>query len=155
AAEDRFADHRRRDHLVVEDNGERLAHVLLRGFSEFPRADRIETEADDRLAVALIEARLRVDQIAAGDENALLDEIFPLPFLAFADLRVRRHLAGHGLLGRLRQVEHAEIELRRFADELLEPRWIRKAGDLDENAVGPLPLDRRLNQAELVHAPLD
>jgi len=155
AAQDRFADHRCRDHLAVEDDGERLAHVLLGRFGEFPRADRIEAEADDRLAVALVEARLRVDQIAAGDENALLDEIFPLPFLAFEDLGVRRHLAGHRLLRRLRQVEHAEIKLRRLADELLEPRRVRQARDLDKNAVGPLALDRGLDQAELVHAPLD
>ena len=74
AAQDRFADHRCRDHLVVEHDGERPADVLLRRLGEFPRADRIEAEADDRLAVALVEARLRVDQIVAGDHNALLDD---------------------------------------------------------------------------------
>ena len=44
AAEDRLADHRRRDHLVVEHDGERLADVLLRRLREFARARRVEAE---------------------------------------------------------------------------------------------------------------
>ena len=38
AAEDRLADHRRRDHLVVEHDGERLADIGLGRFGEFARA---------------------------------------------------------------------------------------------------------------------
>ena len=37
--------------------------------------DGVEPEADDRLAGALVEARLRVGQIAAGDQHLLLDDI--------------------------------------------------------------------------------
>ena len=40
AAEDRLADHRRRDHLVVEHDGERPADVLLGDVAEFARARR-------------------------------------------------------------------------------------------------------------------
>ena len=60
AAGDRFADDRRRNHLVVEHDGERLADILLGGLGEFARARGIEAEADDRLAGALVEAGLRV-----------------------------------------------------------------------------------------------
>ena len=38
--------------------------------------DRIEAEVDDRLAGALVEARLGVGQIGAGNQHALLDQIF-------------------------------------------------------------------------------
>ncbi len=79
AAEDRLADHRCRDHLVVEHDGERLADIRLRRLGEFARAGRIEAEADDRLAGALVETRLGVDQIGAGDQHALLDQIFRPP----------------------------------------------------------------------------
>ena len=39
AAEDRLADHRRRDHLVVEHDGERLADILLRHLGELRAPD--------------------------------------------------------------------------------------------------------------------
>ena len=35
----------------------------------------IEAEVDDRLARALIEAGLRIGQVAAGDQHLLLDDI--------------------------------------------------------------------------------
>ena len=66
AAEDRLADHRRRDHLVVEHDGERPADVLLRHLGEPARAVGVEAEVDDRLAGALIEAGLRVGEVLAG-----------------------------------------------------------------------------------------
>ena len=56
AAEDRLADHRRRDHLVVEHDGERPADILLRHLREPARAGGVEAEGDDRLAGALVEA---------------------------------------------------------------------------------------------------
>ncbi len=49
AAEDRLADHRRADHLVVEHDGEGLADILARRVGEAARADRIELEAHHRL----------------------------------------------------------------------------------------------------------
>ena len=75
AAEDRLADHRRRDHLVVEHDGERPADVLLRHLGEAPRAVGVEAEGDDRLAGALVEAGLRVGQVLARHQDALLDQI--------------------------------------------------------------------------------
>ena len=154
AAEDGFADDRRRNHLVVENDGERLADILLRGFGKFARAGGIEAEADDRLAVALVEARLGVDQIGAGDQNALLDEIF-LPTLAVEDFRVRRRMGRHRLLRGHRLIDHAKIELRGLAENFLQPRRVLQARHLDENAVGALALDGRLDQPEFIDAALD
>ena len=50
AAEDRLADLRRRDHLVVEDDGKQLADILLRRLAEALGALGVEAEGNDRLA---------------------------------------------------------------------------------------------------------
>ena len=81
AAEDRLADHRRRDHLVVEHDRERAPDIFLRHLREAARAVDVELEADDRLAGALVEAGLRVGQILAGDHHALFDHVRRLPVL--------------------------------------------------------------------------
>ena len=75
AAEDRLADLRRRDHLVVEDDGEQPADILLRRLAETLRALAVEAEGDDRLAGALVEGRLRVDQVFARHDDAVLDQV--------------------------------------------------------------------------------
>ena len=51
AAEDRLADDRRADHLVVEHDRERLADILARRVAEPPGAGGVEPEADRRLVV--------------------------------------------------------------------------------------------------------
>ena len=56
------------------------------------------------------------------------------------------------LIGRHRQVDHAEVELRRLAQDFLQPGGILQARHLNENAIGAFPLDRRLDKAELVDA---
>ncbi len=154
AAENGLANDRRGDHLVVEHDGERLADVRSRRLGELARAGRIETEADDRFAVALIEAGLGVDQIAAGDEHALLDQELLAAF-ALENFQIRRRMG----LGRLFRahglVDHAEVELGGLAEHFLEARRILQAGDLHENARDAFALDRRLDQAELVDAALD
>ena len=62
------------------------------------RAPRgIESKADDRLAIALVEAGLGVGEIGAGDQYALLDQIF-LPALAVENFRVRRRMGRDRLL---------------------------------------------------------
>ncbi len=66
---------RRRDHLVVEDDREQPADILLRRLAEALCALAVETEGNDRLAGALVEGRLRVDEVLAGDDDAVLDEI--------------------------------------------------------------------------------
>ena len=102
AAEDRLADHRRRDHLVVEHDGERLADVLLRHLGEAARAVVVEAEGDDRLAGALVEAGLRVGQVLARHQDALLDHVgrAALGLRALQEFGVRRHAALLRLVGR-------------------------------------------------------
>ena len=86
----------------------------LRGLAELARARGIEAEIDDRLAGALVETGLRVGEVAARDDDALLDQVghaafacacrrgFPIPAAGGV---CQRLLGGHGL------VDHAEIEL--------------------------------------------
>ena len=47
------------------------------------------------------------------------------------------------------------IKLGGLAEQFLQPLRILQAGHLDQDAVGALALDRRLDGAELVDAPLD
>ena len=57
-----------------------LPTFCLGRLGKLARTARIETEIDDRFAVALIEARLGIDKIAAGNEHAFVDEIFLAAF---------------------------------------------------------------------------
>ena len=61
----------RRDHLVVEHDGERAADVVLGEVAELARARLVEAEGDDRLVGALVEARLRVDELVAAHHRRL------------------------------------------------------------------------------------
>ena len=153
AAGDRLADHRRRDHLVVEHDGERPADVLQRRRAEAAGAGIVEAEGDDRLARALVEAGLGVDQVLAGDDDALLDQIW-LTFVLgggstseSAGGRLRAPV-----LRRHRHIDQAEGELGGLADQLLEARRVLQTRHLHQHAVGALALDRRLDGAELVDA---
>ena len=60
AAEDRFIDARRRNHLIVEDDREQPADILLRRLAEALCTLAVETEGNDRLAGALVKSRLRI-----------------------------------------------------------------------------------------------
>jgi hypothetical protein len=144
----------RRDHLVVEHNGERPADILLGRFGEFARAGRIEAEVDHRFAGALVEAGLRVDEIAAGNHRTLLNDILGSP-LPVENFRIGRRVRRRRLFRRHRLIDHAKIELGGFAQNLLEPRGILQARNLHENAEGAFTLDGRLDQSELVDAALD
>src|SRR4029077_17592682 len=90
----------------------------------------------------------------AGDQHALLDQIF-YPALAVEDFRVGGRARLRRLLRRDRLIDHAEIELRGLAQNFLQPRRILQARHLHQNAVETFALDGRLDQAELVDAPLD
>ena len=157
AAEDRLADHRGRDHLVVEHDGERLADVFLRHGGEAARAVVVETEGDDRLAVALVEAGLGVGQVLARDDDALLDHIglVVLGLGALEQLGIRRHVALYRLIDRRGLVDQPERQLGGLAEQFLQPRRILQARHLHQDAIDALALDRRLDGAELVDAALD
>ena len=140
---DRLQDARRRDDLVVEHDGEGAADILGCRLPEALGAAQVEAEIDDRLVGALIEARLRVGQIAALDDDAALDRN-ALPFIV-----ARRQEVD---VGGARLCEHAEFQLRGPAEELLEALRILKARHLHEHAVGALTLDVRLGRADRIDA---
>jgi hypothetical protein len=52
-------------------------------------------------------------------------------------------------------IDHAEVELGGLAEQLLEPGRVLQAWHLHQNAVGALPLNERLDGAELVDAAFD
>ena len=137
AAGDRRQNARRRDHLVVEHDGEEAADILRGDIAEFLRAADVEAEIDDRLAAALlIEAGLRVGQILALHHDLLLDGDLALLIGLVELLDLRRVLARLG--------DEAEFELRRLAENGLELLGVLQAGHLHEDAVVALTLDRRL-----------
>src|ERR1700730_15096045 len=104
-----------------------LSRVMANGFStlglvsfaNFCGAAGSEAEIDDRLVSTLIEARLRVDQIAARDQYAFLDEIFLAWRFAGEDFGIGR-MRLFGLLRRHRHIDHAKIELCGLAQNFLE-----------------------------------
>ncbi len=156
AAEDRLTNDGRRDHLVVEHDGEGLADVFLRHLREFAGAAGIEAERHDRFAGALVKARLGVGQLVAGHQHALLDEIGRFGFAgAVENLRILGGAALLRLLRRHRGVDHAEFELGGLADDVEQPLRIAEPRHLHQNTVGALALDRRFDQAELVDALFD
>ncbi len=70
AAGDRFADHGRGNHLIVEHDRERLPDILRRRFA---RICASRAELKRKLTIgspdALVEAGLRIGQVAAGDQT--------------------------------------------------------------------------------------
>ena len=91
-----------------------------------------------------IEARLRVDQVFALDDDALLDGEVAL-VLRRQGLDVAGRRAGVG--------DEPELELRRRAEDLLQPPRVLQARHLDEDAVRALALDVGLGRAQRVDAP--
>ena len=158
AAEDRLADHRRRDHLVVEHDGERLADVLLRRLREFARARGVEAErrrsarwcAGRSRAARRSDRRPRPSRASRSDKASsaalALVEDFGLPAAARPCSACS---AG------IDCVDHAEFELGGLAEQFLQPGRVLQARHLHQNAVGALALDQRLDGAELVDAALD
>ena len=151
AAGDGSENARRRDHLAVEHDGERLADVGAGHLAEALAAAQVEAEVDDRLARALVEAGLRVGQVLALHHDALLDRI------RAGDLPRRVELVEHVDVGRIVAGvgDEAEFELRGRAENFLEAIRVLQARHLHEDAVGALALDVRLGRAERVDAPAD
>ena len=148
AAQDRLADHRRADHLIVEHHRQRPADMIAGGAPELARAHRVEAEADHRLAV--LEGLLRIDQPLAGDPDALLHQIVALLLLGVGSLEPAG--AGRGAFrGRgVALVQQVEGELGGLRQQRLDGVGIIDARQLHDDAVGALALDGGLAQAELV-----
>ena len=156
-AEDRLANDRRRNHFAIEDDGEGQAYVLLRRPGEALGAGGVEAEGHDRLVSALIEARLRVDEVLAAHQHLLPNHVRDWRgVLGVEQLIVEGNLLGlHHLLRIGARIHHPEFELAGLADELLQPLDVADAGNLHEHAVAALALDARLGGAEGVDAAAD
>src|SRR5262249_53851184 len=157
AAQDRLADDGSGDHLAVAHDGKRPADVLLGDLREFARARGVELERDDRLAGALVEAGLRVGELFARHDDALVEKIGlrALRFRTVDDFGFGRRTTLQGLFHRHRCVHQAEGELRGRADDLDELFRVSKSWNLNQHAIVALPLDRGLDQTHRIHAPPD
>jgi hypothetical protein len=159
AAEDRLADHRRADHLVVEHDGEGLADILAGGVAEAARAGGVELEADHRLVV--LEGGLRVGQHVPADHDALAHDISALAatiallVLRRQDLVAGRQAAAARLLDGDAGIDELKCQLGGAAEQSLDVLGIVDARQLHQDAALPLALDRRLLGAGLVDAAAD
>ncbi len=159
AAEDRFADNRRADHLVVEHDREGFPHVLARHVAEALAAGGVEFEADHRLVV--LERCLRVGQHVAADHDPFPDEIgvgtaaIAASLLGSEDFVARRQPAAACLIEGDGAIDELEGELGGPPEQRLDVLGIVDPRQLDEDAILTLALDRRLFSPGLVDAPAD
>ena len=151
------ADHRRGDDLALalleQQDRHALADVLARNVLDDARALGVERQVDDRLLGLRVEARLGIGEVVAGQHDLALDDQRRSAALDVT-LGAERHRpvsGGRGQrLGTL--VDHAQLERRGAADDVLGLRGVLHARQLDDDAVGALLLDHRLGDAELVDA---
>ena len=156
AAEDRLADNRRADHLVVEHDRKGLADILAGSVGKAPRTLGIEAEADDRLVA--LECGLRIDQGVAADHHPLLDDIGVgsdargLAFLGRQDFVADRQTAIARLVDRGAGVDQLKGQLGGASQQLLDMLGVGDAGQLHQDAILAFPLDGRLLDPGLVDA---
>src|SRR5438309_7189531 len=115
AAEDRLIDVRCREDLIVEDDRERLADILLRRPPEATSAGGVELDIDVRASV-LVERLRRAGQLITGDHHPALDGDRSAPLQHRQDLAAGR---GSALLNVLRvsgKVDELELQPRRLTD---------------------------------------
>ena len=156
AAQDRFPDLRSGNHLVIKDDREKFADILLGGLAEALCAFCVETERNHRLARALIECRLRVDEVFTRNDDPVLDEMRNRRIVhRIKNGRACRRPPFDRLLYRHGLIDHLERQLCRLAENVLKALRILKTRDLDENTVYALALDDRFGRAELVDAAAD
>ena len=163
-------DRRRREHAVVEDDGELAADVRLREVAELAGTLLVEREADRR-QVVLVERRARVTQVVAADRRHAAHDVVLRRRRAAArrgdigraghDHAVRRQVVvdrlHRGFLARERALlDQLQLEDGRRADDVLRPLHVGHAGKLHHQLVGgALAGDDRLGHAKLVDAALD
>ncbi len=125
----------RRNHLIVEDDGEWLANVFPRNARESRRAFAIQFKHDGRLAALVVKTCIGIRQIVAAYENLLAHEnASTAAFLVGQKRVVRRHAARFGVLRRDACVDELESQLRCRADAGLDLIG-SEARHLDQNAV--------------------
>ncbi len=129
----------------------------MRRAPKLARAGAVELEVDDRLAGSLIERGLGIGQVGAFHQRLPLDQDRNLLVALFLEQHfvVRGRTALQSILGTHRGVDQAEFELGGAAQKLQESPRIAEARHLDQDSVGALALNGRLDEAELVDALFD
>ncbi len=152
-AEDRLADHRSRQHLVIEHDGERSPDVLLSEAAERARARLVEAKGNDRLVGPLVEAGLRIHELIAANHGGLAQQVNePILLSRGIDPVTRRRARTLRLETTDARVDLMEAQSRRLADESLELRRVLQSRELNQDAVGTLPDHRRFGSSERVNA---
>ena len=152
AAEDRLADHRRADHLAVQHDGEGLADMLGREIGETLGTGEIELEMHRPAAHVLVEQGRCVFEICPVQRDLFAD-IDRLPLMP--RFGIGKPLGRRPAIARL-GADQMEAQLRRRAEQALDPSRIGNAGKLDDDPPLALPGDDRLIDAGFVHpAPHD
>lgn len=116
----------------------------------------IETERNDRLAGLLVERRLRVGEVFARNDDAILDKVRYRRIVR----RVHHRRAGGGpardcFLHGNALVDHLECQLGGLAENFLQPLRILQSRHLNQDAIGALTLDDRLGGAEFINTAAD
>jgi len=103
-----------------------------------------------RLVVLAVEAGLGIGEAVAGQDDLLLDQD-RAAIAVVVDLGAGRECPAHGRLeGARGVVDHADLEGRGAAEDVLGLGHVLHARQLDHDAVQALLLDHRLGHAELV-----
>ena len=147
AAGDGAENARRRNHLVVEHDGEGPPDIGRGHLAELLAAANIEAEIDHRLAIARVEARRGVGQVLALHHHLLFDRQFARLVGLFEHVDIAGIGAGIG--------DEAEFQLRRGADDFLQAVGVLQARHFDQHAVIALALDVGLGGAEAVDAAVE
>ena len=166
---DRFLDHRDFLHFVVENHRQIVAHVRRSKGVKLPPAVAGQNEAHRRLAV-FVAARLRCAQIASRHRRRPRNQI---PVFAASRCCANRYSSGHQhrirrqhaafilqrrLLARIWPAHRLlDLQHRRGLHDLLDPRRIVHARQLDQNLIRaqPMLLNDRLVHAQRVNAVAD
>lgn len=143
-AGDRRLDDRCTEHLVVEHDRKRTAHIGLCDLGKAGCTGTVEPEGDDRLAALLVEGSAGIGQAVTGEPDAVEHRILLTAFVC-----------DHGYARLALVTEKVEAHLGGRAEKLAQARRVLFAWKLDENAVRTHTLDRRLGDADLVDALAD
>src|SRR5450756_420529 len=166
---DLTVDVRRGLNALVEHDREALVDVLARDLRELHGARRVQEEHDGRL-VELVAVDSGVLQVAPRDGGGALQDVpdgsaragVGVLVEALDDLEILGHRTAvrpssdvHGRVRTAAVVHELQLEEARRADDLLDAARVVHAGDLDDDAVGSLPLDDGLGDTEGVDAVAD
>ena len=149
-----LVDHRRRNDLIVEDNGKRKPDILLGHLAETLGALGIEAERHDRFVGALVEPGLRIHEVFTRYQFASLDQVRNWRVVGgIEDFGGRRRSAVERLVNRHRSIHQSERKFGDLVQDALQTLRIVKSRNLDENPVIALALDDRLGRSQFIDTP--